>query len=100
MSDRVTGAALRDRWRAIPLAWLTVAFTVAQMADLVSGSAVARELNPIAASIAAQPILRARTQAGSGRIGGRHGCDLRSSAPGAGQAGAQHRRPRRRFSAP
>jgi hypothetical protein len=48
---------LRDRWRTVPLAWLVVAFTLAQFADLASGLTVARELNPIAAGIAARPIL-------------------------------------------
>jgi hypothetical protein len=48
----------RPGWAAtIPLTWLVATFTVAQLADLVSAIAVARELNPIAASLAAQPLL-------------------------------------------
>ena len=39
----------------LPLRWLGVAFAVAQLADLVTASQVARELNPIAAAIASQP---------------------------------------------
>lgn len=46
-----------DRITAVPLAWLVVAFSVAQLADLVSALAVARELNPIAASIVGRPML-------------------------------------------
>jgi len=45
------------RAATIPLIWLVASFTVAQLADLVSASVVARELNPIAAALAAQPIL-------------------------------------------
>ncbi len=47
----------RRRWETLPLAWLAVAFTLAQAADLLSALVVARELNPIAASLVAQPIL-------------------------------------------
>jgi hypothetical protein len=45
------------RASAISLRWLVVAFTVAQLLDLVSALVVARELNPIVASMVAQPIL-------------------------------------------
>jgi hypothetical protein len=45
------------RLAAFPLAWLAVAFTLAQFADLASALVVARELNPIAASIVERPFL-------------------------------------------
>ena len=45
------------RIAAFPLAWLAVAFTLAQVADLLSALVVARELNPIAASIVERPLL-------------------------------------------
>jgi len=48
---------LSDRTAAIPLGWLVVAFTVAQLLDLVSAVVVAREMNPIAAGIVSRPIL-------------------------------------------
>ena len=48
---------LSRRARAISLSWLVVAFTVAQLLDLVSALVVARELNPIVASMVAQPVL-------------------------------------------
>jgi hypothetical protein len=43
--------------RAISLGWLVVAFTVAQLLDLVSALVVAREMNPIVASMVEQPVL-------------------------------------------
>ena len=46
-----------ERARLFPLGWLVVVFTVAQLADLVLALVVAREMNPIAASLVAQPIL-------------------------------------------
>jgi hypothetical protein len=48
---------VRKRAVTIPLIWLVVTFTLAQLADLVSATAVARELNPIAAGLASQPLL-------------------------------------------
>jgi hypothetical protein len=48
---------LRSRARTIPLGWLVVSFTVAQLLDLVSALVVAREMNPIVASMVAQPLL-------------------------------------------
>lgn len=52
-----TGDDVRKRAVTIPLIWLVATFTLAQLADLVSATAVARELNPIAAGLASQPIL-------------------------------------------
>jgi len=46
-----------DRAGAIPIAWLVAAFTIAQVADLASALVVARELNPIAATIVSRPVL-------------------------------------------
>ena len=48
---------LLARARTISLGWLVVAFTVAQLFDLVSALVVAREMNPIVAGMVAQPIL-------------------------------------------
>lgn len=45
------------RVAGFPLAWLVAAFTVAQLADLVSALVVARELNPIVASLVGRPLL-------------------------------------------
>jgi len=45
------------RVATIPPGWLVAAFTAAQLADLVTAMAVAREINPIAASLAATPLL-------------------------------------------
>ena len=45
------------RVATVPLAWLVAAFSLAQLSDLVTAKAVARELNPIAASLAATPLL-------------------------------------------
>ena len=39
-----------------PLAWASVAFAIAQLADLVTSLSVRRELNPIAAALASQPL--------------------------------------------
>ena len=52
LADRAVGRAT-----AFPLGWLVAAFTLAQAADLVSALVVARELNPIAASIVERPLL-------------------------------------------
>jgi len=48
---------LLNRAATMPLPWLVATFTVAQLADLVTASVVARELNPIAAGLASQPLL-------------------------------------------
>ena len=45
------------RASTVPLVWLVAAFSLAQLADLVSALVVARELNPIAASIVGRPLL-------------------------------------------
>ena len=45
------------RARTLSLAWLVVAFSVAQLLDLVSALVVAREMNPIVASMVKQPAL-------------------------------------------
>jgi uncharacterized protein DUF5658 len=50
-------SGLVGRARSISLGWLVVAFTVAQILDLVSALVVAREMNPIVASMVEQPIL-------------------------------------------
>ena len=49
--------AFLGRATTIPLSWLVATFTLAQLADLVSASLVAHELNPIAAGLASQPLL-------------------------------------------
>jgi hypothetical protein len=41
----------------LPLGWLAAAFSVAQLADLLTALVVARELNPIAAAITREPLL-------------------------------------------
>lgn len=46
-----------DRLTTLPLRWLVVLFSLAQLADLASALVVARELNPIAASIVERPVL-------------------------------------------
>ena len=51
------GSGLRNRAITVPLVWLVALFTVAQLADLLTGSVVARELNPIPAALASRPIL-------------------------------------------
>ena len=48
---------LSDRAGTTPLGSLVVAFTVAQLLDLASALVVAREINPIVASLVSQPIL-------------------------------------------
>jgi hypothetical protein len=45
------------RITAFPLGWLVIACTLAQLADLASALVVARELNPLAASIVERPLL-------------------------------------------
>lgn len=49
--------AIRARVAGSSLAWLVIAFSAAQVADLLTALAVARELNPIAAAVAAEPML-------------------------------------------
>lgn len=39
-----------------PLPWASAAFAVAQLADLATSLSVRRELNPIAAALASQPL--------------------------------------------
>ena len=48
---------LVERAGKISLGWLVVTFTVAQLLDLVSALVVAREMNPIVASMVEQPAL-------------------------------------------
>jgi hypothetical protein len=45
------------RARTISLGWLVVAFTAAQLLDLMSALVVAREMNPIVAGMVRQPAL-------------------------------------------
>lgn len=51
------GNTVIKRVATFPLGSLVASFTVAQLADLVTASLVARELNPIAAALASEPIL-------------------------------------------
>lgn len=39
-----------------PLPWASIVFAVAQLADLATSLSVRRELNPIAAALASQPL--------------------------------------------
>lgn len=55
MTDLASRAG--GRITTFPLVWLAIAFTLAQLADLVSALVVARELNPIAASLVGRPLL-------------------------------------------
>ena len=48
---------LATRARTVSLGWLVVAFTVAQLLDLISALVVAREMNPIVAGMVRQPAL-------------------------------------------
>jgi hypothetical protein len=41
----------------IGLPWLAIAFSATQIADLVTALAVAKELNPIAAGVAGEPMI-------------------------------------------
>ena len=47
---------MQARLARVPLSWLAVAFALAQLADLVTAWQVNRELNPIAAALAGQPL--------------------------------------------
>jgi hypothetical protein len=51
------GEGLLRRARTVPLALLVAAFTIAQLADLLSALVVARELNPVAAALVSRPML-------------------------------------------
>jgi len=53
----VTGRRTLERISTIPLGWLVAAFTLAQLADLMSALVVAHEFNPIAAALAERPLL-------------------------------------------
>lgn len=46
-----------DRAATFPPVWLVAAFTLTQLADLLSAMVVARELNPIAAALVERPLL-------------------------------------------
>ncbi len=82
-----------------PLAWASVAFAIAQLADLVTSLSVRRELNPIAAALASQPLAGVAVKVAlivfviavaricEPRRPSSHGSSLRS-APSAGLAGA------------
>jgi hypothetical protein len=47
---------MQARLARVPLSWLAASFAVAQLADLVTAGQVNRELNPIAAALASQPL--------------------------------------------
>jgi hypothetical protein len=47
---------MQARFASMPLVWLAVPFALAQLADLVTAWQVNRELNPIAAALASQPL--------------------------------------------
>jgi hypothetical protein len=49
--------AIRAGVAGICLTWLVIAFSAAQVADLLTALAVAKELNPIAAAVAAVPMV-------------------------------------------
>jgi hypothetical protein len=51
------GGTVRRRVGTVSLGWLVATFSFAQLADLVAALVVARESNPIAASLPSQPIL-------------------------------------------
>ena len=53
----VFASGVLERARAISLGWLVVAFSVAQLLDLVSALVVAREMNPIVAAMVSQPLV-------------------------------------------
>jgi hypothetical protein len=57
MRTMVGVRGIRAGFVGISLTWPVIVFSAAQMADLVTALAVAKELNPIAASIAAEPML-------------------------------------------
>jgi hypothetical protein len=49
--------AIRAGVASVGLPWLVIAFSAAQLADLVTALAVAKELNPIAAAVAAEAMI-------------------------------------------
>ena len=51
------GGGFVKRATSLPPIWLVASFTLAQLADLVTAAVVARELNPIAAALATEPML-------------------------------------------
>ena len=51
------GSHRLERVAAVPLSSLVAAFTLAELSDLVTAQMVRRELNPIAASLSATPLL-------------------------------------------
>jgi ABC-type xylose transport system permease subunit len=54
----MTVGSHRLRWvAAVPMSALVAAFTLAELSDLVTAQMVRRELNPIAASLSATPLL-------------------------------------------
>ncbi len=57
-------AAIRRGFTGIGLAWLVIAFSATQIADLLTALAVARELNPIAASVVRDPMLGVALKSG------------------------------------
>jgi hypothetical protein len=57
MRTMVGVRAIRAGFAGISLAWLVIAFSAAQVADLLTALAVAKELNPIAAAVAAEPMV-------------------------------------------
>ena len=48
---------MMERVARLPLGWLAAFFAIAQLADLVTAWGVARELTPIAAALASQPLV-------------------------------------------
>lgn len=54
--DAAVGRVL-GHLRSLPLVGLVATFTLAELADFVTGLAVSRELNPIAAPIVHQPVI-------------------------------------------
>jgi hypothetical protein len=53
---RVDGSPFR-RLASFPLGWAAVLFTLAELADFVTASRVAREYNPLGAALLAQPLV-------------------------------------------
>ncbi len=51
------GSHRLERVVAVPLSALVAAFTLAELSDLMTAQMVRRELNPIAASLSATPLL-------------------------------------------
>jgi hypothetical protein len=57
MRTMVGVTAIRAGVASVGLPWLVIAFSAAQVADLLTALAVAKELNPIAAAVAAEPMI-------------------------------------------